>query len=235
MENEAQTIKQRKILIIVGAIVFVVLVIFIGVVWELARENQYNTDIANEDALKEDLSASDTKRVKKEISDVVRNIYGLDKSETIKTNMRAASYKEAQVNNGTNAEFIIDVESVKVTYKVWMLKNSDNEFDIFLSCASMDETNYPDNFCIGTDNNSTIDVTLEDKLPHNGKVGNHIYTVSHVSSSPKLDVYVNSCGDEEIIEMTRQSVKDWIKSLGYNAEMFPIDVSKEICYDSYNN
>ncbi len=235
MNNEMQEIKQRKILIIVGAIVFVIFVVFVGVVWGLLTEDKYNTDVANEEALAENLKSDDMDRVKRELASVVRNYYNLDDSVEIVSNVRAASYAETQKGEGTNVNFIMDVETVGASYKVWLLKGTGSDIDISFACATMDETIYPDSFCIGTDYHSTIDVTIEDSLPYTGRVDNIIYSLSHPLYTADLEVYVNSCGDAEIIEKVRADVKKWISDQGYNAEMFPINIPDTNCYDSMVN
>lgn len=232
MYNENQIIKQRKTLLIVSVIVFVIFVVFVGVIWGMATGDKYNTDVVNEEALAENLSNKDLDRVKKELATVVRNYYDIEENVEIVSNVRSSTYKETTIGEGKNVTFTMDVETVKATYNVWLLKNSSSDIDIAFTCASMDETNYPDSFCIGTDYHSTIDVTIDDQLPYTGRVGNIIYSLSHTPYTADLEVYVNSCGDEEIIRQTREDVEKWISEQGYDAKMFPINIPADNCYDS---
>ena len=140
--------------------------------------------------------------------------------------------KRDDSNSITLANFIIDLSSPQLTYKVTYQPSSNL---ILLTCPTINLVQDSSIFCIGTDNHSTIDANLDQYLPYEGTTANDIdYSISHQSgdsiSDPYLTIYASVCDDEADAIEVETAVKDWIHSKGIpDPDIIPLHFSHSYC------
>ena len=233
MEEENQLIAQRKLFIISLIVLFVVLIIFVSFLWSRMGGEDYGVNIANQQNLQSQLSAHDLENLKKNFRDTIAPYYQIPDTTDINLTIRQATYASSDVSNNQQISFLMDSDTIQSTYEVWLLVNGDNFTDVSFNCVKRTDSRYPNSFCIGTDGISTIDLELSQYLPYNGTTDHgYNYEIYHNSYDPTLHVYVNSCGNQDIISEVRSSISEWLTSLNLNPEVFPLDIPADNCYDS---
>ncbi len=205
-------------------IVLIVLVFFTYDDQKIIINNELKTIDNN------NISRDDYTVIRKNLRLLSTNTYKHNPDEEIIASVRESTYSES----GNTISFIMDVESLKSTYAVWLSHGAKNAEEVELSCVSNKVSKYPDEFCIGSDGQSTIDADLEGYLPLKEfySSGRPKYVVTHQAYTTKLEakVYVK-CDDEEGRTNIENEIKAWITQKGVNAEKVPIEYDKNACLD----
>ena len=237
MENEGVSIKRRKtfLILLYVSILFIAVAIWITTTITRTPADEANLQNYNKSSL--NLNSKLKSVTQKKLYEIISLAYGIEKGNEPVGHIRNETIKSSEQSDGTKIyKFTVDVDSYKLTYsaEVWETKN-EKDYQAFFYCVSPEESKYPNNFCIGYNGQSTIDVTIANSLPIVAReTKNHYFydvkqTYKEKSIQPVLQVFVNSCGNKEMIEEVRQDFKDWIRAKGYNPEIFPIDIPEINC------
>ena len=231
MQDEQIIIKRRKTIIIaLFALVFVVAssVFIVNVL--LNKSAIENLDSSKLDGIdKEDLRS-----IERSLKVMMKSNYNLEDSDinNLKLVVRedTVEVKRDSDNKTSWAHFLIDLNKPKLTYDVSF--NSGASDAVFL-CPDLSLMQDANEFCIGTDKQSTIDVALDKYLPYHDKTESGIfYSIWHGyddSNSPRIEMYASICNNETKGAEVLRSIKDWIKDKGVNPDSIPINYQTTYC------
>lgn len=232
MDDELKKTEDRKKIIILCCIAFVLVIVALSFLINNLLKGNEGVQISNAQNISGVIDNKDYSLVKKELVTMLKANYKIDNSD-VKTSIRESSYKETDTGNKKTITFLMDVETVKATYNVWLIHDTSNDgaAGVTFTCADLDVTKYPDTFCIGTEFYSTIDVQLGKKLPHSGYIdGKYAYEISHEAYDPHLKVGITTlCGDQTAYDKAYAAAMDWIDQQGIDHSIYPITMVKDAC------
>ncbi len=236
MENNRVDItRQRAIVLILGFVCFVFAIIALSLIIGQLTKDDPQVAIANENAIKKSEISSiddhDYSMIKNQLRAILTQYYNFDENEEINAIIRESTYEEQGEGNKKTISFTLDVESVKVSYNVWMIQNSKEASEVTISCTSAKDAKYPETFCIGSEGHSSIDTNMASELPYRKIVdGEEIYNVRHEAYDPKLILSVFAkCDDEAAKASAKEDLMEWISTFGLNPEQVPIEYKNEAC------
>lgn len=216
--QEDKIINDRKKFIVLLSIAFVLAVAAISFGMLEIQKNPSNVTALNDSTVKNNdrvLNDGDIDFLKGEIRNIAQRQYGIKSNQNVDFSIRDASYKEIDQGGGRIAmEFYIDVPTIKTTYYVWLIHEPKTIFEVALSCASPEEAMYPEVFCVGTQNGSSINAIFDGKLPYNARdeKGKLKFTIKTEQAQPRLELKIfNRCGDEETRQKYIKEAEAWIK------------------------
>ncbi|MBR3246703.1 hypothetical protein IKF87_02365 [Candidatus Saccharibacteria bacterium] len=134
--------------------------------------------------------------------------------------IREGTYTETEHEFGTSAEFIIDIDSIKQTYKVnigWAEDGHEDEYydDVIIDCPPISEMKYPETVCHGMYNDSyslnlylpyTIESPYVDEYSY---AGPELY-IDGDEQSHTITVVLNPCNNANVY---REKAKDYLKTI----------------------
>lgn len=142
-------------------------------------------------------------------SDVDRNIV---KDATIREN----SYSETKnETGGTQASFIIDIDTIKQSYQIVLGWGDDGLTIPIIDCLPVSEAKYPDSVCYGTYRSSNdlslylpyeIESPYLDEYPYTGP---ELY-IDGDEATHQITVTLNPCSDAEVY---RQKAAEYLKTI----------------------
>lgn len=148
-------------------------------------------------------------------------VEGVDRSVLDDVVIREGSYEEANTDVGKQATFIVDIDSIKQSYKVtiaWVTDKKSNLYDdMVIDCPPLNEMKYKETVCHGMYNDT---YSLELYLP---------YIVTADESEDTRDIYIDGNENEHTIfvEITACDGFDELKKQAMDyLESTPIDLSK---------
>jgi hypothetical protein len=241
--NEEAIIKKRIKVFVLIFVAFVLVIVGLSLAIPKLTDENYKIDIVNKQEIKKDsvVDEKDFKRVQKELRRVLQEYYNTPENEAIEASVRESSYKETNYSgksdSQTEIEFLMDVENNKATYWVYIIHDSNAPYAISLNCANVKESKYPDTFCIGTNDNSSIDANLEDLFPYRKiENGKQIYKATHPTHSTGILLAVDAnCDDETAKNAAVEDFKKIITERGMNTDgvVFSFDESNCKAYEDH--
>lgn len=216
----------QKTSLIVGILAIVAIITAIIII-NVSSEPKVKIEFAD----KQDIPAKELREIREYLVNVIES--NTEKTSNSITYVgKARDYNEEVVDDFTTATFIVDFDEIKQSYKVmvtWPDPN-DGSPNIYISCP-LSETKYPGTPCT-TETNDSSD--LANYLPHSGTLGSgEKYTVedSYDDGELYIEVKVNSCGNETILNEALSQAKEWMLSINIDPDNYRIYVPGNICGD----
>ena len=170
-----------------------------------------------------------------ELKGLLQNTYNLSPEEI--ANAKAViredtiEYTLDENENITNATYLIDISSPKLTFQV----NDQITADfVSLTCPSISLAQDPNVFCIGYGNQSTIDANLGQYLPYQGTTPNGVpFSIWHDfddNNKPRLNMFANICDNEAVGQEVESTIRYWLMQHGIpNPEIIPLNMQYSYC------
>lgn len=214
----------QKLLILFGFLTIIIIVV-VSVI--LIIKSEPKVEISFDE--KVNIPGEELKNARAKLVNVIRN-----NTENFNKNIVykgvARDYTENKADDFTTAEFIVDFDSISESYKVsitWPDPN-DGSPNIFISCPLLD-SKYPETPC-ATEANDSKDIL--NYLPHDGKLDSgESYSVvgKYDGGESYVEVKVESCGNEAILNKALEAARKWISSIYLNPDDYRIYVPGDIC------
>lgn len=221
----------RRKLTILAAIAFVLVVIAASAAMRFIIDNSSPITISNKNDIKGLLDDNDYQKMKTVLHKLLEDKYGIAPDAPVDATIRESSYTDKTNGVEGTISFLLDIDSLKLTYTASVVHSSTNNLDISFGCPKLSASKYPETFCIATDNYSTIDVELDKKLPYSGYI-DEVFTfrIRHDVGVPKLTIEIYTlCGDDEAYNHALSEAKKWINSNGISADLIPYEAPKNYC------
>lgn len=103
---------------------------------------------------------------------------------------------------------------------------------IALNCTDSTHAKYPEIFCVGSDNYSSIDANMTRLLPYYYTARDDLdFSITHKAYSTNLDLFVESDCDmiDEAKSFAIEKTKDRVSSTGLDPEQVPINTEVGEC------
>ena len=243
--NPADTFFSHPLLIVGALTALILLIILSYLLYSVLKPNPYG------DAVHVDLHQTYRDMPRDERDLISHNLYNVLSENTDASSAQNANGKirtdsvtseENKTYGISSGSFIVDFENEQQSYLVTFeyAKKKENEknlsgYQVVVSCLSdPDKIIYPRSSCKTTALETyTPRETLTTHLPYYGKTPNgKDYTIlaRHYSNGTfYVEVAVNSCGDQAILNSALTSAKDWIKSLDLNPSDFTFETPSTYC------
>ena len=237
MENENTSIKRRKVFLVLLYVSILFVAIAIWIASTIARTPDDEAEIRNIDKSGLEINSKLKTTMQKKLYETIKLAYGIKDGKQPIGHIRKETLKGTEQSDGTKVyKFIVDVDDYQVSYsaEIWDMKN-DKDYQAFFYCVAPEESKYPNNFCVGYNGQSTIDVTIGNALPLVAKKtrSGYYYDVKveykKKSIQPYLFVYASVCNDTDKINEIREDLRTWIQEKGYNPDMYTIEIPSESC------
>ena len=177
-----------------------------------------------------DIPGGELKRVRAKLVNVIRN-NTIDFDSGIVYKGSARDYTESSVDDFKTANFVVDFDSISESYAVSVTwpNPDDGAPNIIISCPLLN-SKYPETPCF-TEVNSSSDIV--GYLPYSGKLasGEEYKIVGRYDDNGELyvEVQVNSCGNETIMDMALTAAREWIFKIYLNPDDYLLYVPGDIC------
>lgn len=206
---------------------FLVIIIIIAVSIFLIINAEPKVEITFSE--KNNIPGGELKNIRKNLVGVIKNnTKDFDSNTIYKGNAR--DYKETNLDDFSTAEFIVDFDDIKESYKVsvtWPDPN-DGVPNIVISCPLL-ESKYLETPCATEDNSSTNIVNF---LPYSGKLDNgeeYKIVSKYDNGNPYVEIDVNSCGNEAILNKAFEAAKKWVSSIYLDLGDYLVYVPGDVC------
>ena len=217
--------KKKIVLLILGGVAFIAVIIAIAAVSFFAN-NQHPTTIVNQEAATENGVALDSESfttIGEDLHTLAEDTHEVAPEAKLTAAIREASYTETVNADGyRRIGFLLDVDDIQTTYYVTATVDPSGEvFYLNFGCTSPEISKYPSTFCVGTDNISSIDTTLSDKLPYSEyQNGSLVYNLEHYGGATYLSLRVYTpCGDQPTHDAAVAAAQAWVKEQVPNIEI----------------
>lgn len=230
--------RNRTIIAILIAVVWILAIVTIALVINFLKPSD-NVNLANTNNTKisELIKGDDRKRLQKYLVTEVEAIRQPNSgSSNIDFTIRESSIEISENEDGsTKLDFLIDIDALKYTYAVKMtLEPKESVYeDIYFTCPSIAQMKYKDTFCIGDLETSTISVLFGSNFQYNGLIEDieySAYASIDRNNNPEIAFYSRAC-EEDAADKILSDFKLHYKSLDYNLDLIPYDLSDIQCVD----
>ena len=234
MENEQQSIKRRKLfmILIYVAIAFIAVAIWIFATVDTTPKDEAEiSNIGKIDELK--ISNKLKSLIQASLYETIDLAYGIKDNKKPVADIRRESIKTSTQEDGTIIySFIVDIDSYELTYLATVYdKDGTDISQAFFNCVEPAQSKYPKNFCIGYNGQSTIDVTIGKGLPISAretKPHRYIYNAKIAykkkTAYPYIEIFTKACGKSDAKAEIRADFRDWISDLGYDPDLYLIEI-----------
>ena len=234
-QNQSHNPNHTLIAVIASVLLFFTVIITIAIISPLLHHSSI-APIGPEASVF--LSNADLQKVESIIKTHLSSTYNQSPDElsnlSIVIRENTLESKQNNSNSITTNYFIVDLNSPELTYHVTYQPSTKL---VYLTCPTIDLAQNPEVFCIGSDNNSTIEANLDQYLPYQSTTTSDIdFSVSHHGgdsySDAFLTIYASVCGDETLAQEVETEVKNWIRSKGIpNPDIIPLHFPHSYCND----
>lgn len=230
--QENQNITRRN-LVVLALVAFVLLVVALSLAIKYFVDNSSRVAVKNTRDINGLIDDNDYQKMKTSLHKLLEDKYGISKDTVVDATIRESSYNDRTNGNEGAISFLLDIDSLKLTYNVSIIHSSSSHFDISFGCPKLSASKYPETFCIATDNHSTIDAELDNKLPYRGYIdGISTYVIRHNVNVPKLTIEIYTlCGDTAARERALKDALTWIDGTGISSEFIPYEAPEKFCSD----
>ena len=150
-----------------------------------------------------------------------------------------------EITDVHSGSFIVDIEEIRQSYKI-QYEWSSNEtnpnlsgYPMLASCLDQHLVIYKEFKCkdmFSADNLNPYDA-MSLRLPHHGEtpsgVAVYLQLRKYLSGERYLEVNVNSCGNQGVLEQAKQYAMDWVQLFGLDAEKDVIFEVRDLCDGDY--
>ena len=156
-----------------------------------------------------------------------------EESNSISATIRPDTLINTSTNGTTSISFIIDIDVYKQSYRAHLNWNDNGDWlpqTTSIECAENSLSKYPDVLCYGMYFDSN-DISLY--LPYKATIENvGEYTVKqryYPDGTPYLEVAIDSCGDQTILDQALTSAKNWLTANRFNPDDYSFEVPAHYC------
>ena len=210
---------KKKIILLALAIAAFILVIVAIAAVSFFASSQHPTTITNQEAASAngaDLGAENYTEVGADLHALAEDEYGLTADAPITASIREASYTEKTNSDGyRQAEFLLDVDTLEVTYAVVVTIEPSGEISYLnFGCTVPSLSKYPNSFCIGSENVTSIDTTIASQLPYLHYTDGRLdYRLDYYGGATYLSLKVYThCDDQPTHDAAVASAQTWVKA-----------------------
>ena len=217
--------KKKIILLVLAIVAFILIIVAIAVV-NFFTSSQHPTTITNQEAVADSgagLSNDNFANVGNDLHTLAENKYNLATDAPITASIREATYTESTNSDGyRQVEFLLDVDTLQVTYSVMATLDPDDEITYLnFGCTTPSLSKYPDSFCIGSENINTIDMTIADQIPYQHYTNGQLdYRLDYYGGATFLSLRVYTpCGDQVAHDAAVSAARAWVNEQVPNIEI----------------
>ena len=211
--------KTQKICLLV-ALQIIVIVILASLVQSFTAEKSH-VEIENNAEISAEIPDNAERFIKDNIWQLIKDkVADVDKNN-IDVVIREGTYNEIYTDDGVQATFIVDIDSLKQSYRVstgWS-EDGSTVYEVIVNCPRADEMKYPETICYGAYNDS---YSLDLYLPYSiyPEEGDEEEVVAP-------DVYINGDEDRKIIDVmvSKCDVDSFKKKATDYLKTLPIDLN----------
>ena len=230
MEGIRLSPKSIKTILAVTISLFVIIPIVVAVISNISQE-RVPVEIDHQ-GIESSLPDSEWRKLELSIYRQLQRIFDIDDSIAIRSIVRENSYEEHTDGKALNISFLIDIDEYKQTYEVAHSYSKTVEIPdgTTINCPSYDKMKYPGEKCIGMTNTSD---SIEMYLPYTGKINSGEQFIvkqrRYFDGKPYIEIAINSCGDQSILDEALTATKDWMKSINVDPELFSFEIPTHYC------
>lgn len=139
--------------------------------------------------------------------------------------IRKDSFTENKENGVTSTHFLLDIDSLKMTYAVDFAWSKDKKKilsdSIVVNCPPISEMKYPETKCYGMYNNTS---SPELYLPYTAFTddGQIKYQVTLSEDLYIINIYTNACNDKSLENEYKEEALKWLKSTPINYQNYSL-------------
>lgn len=208
------------ILVILQAIIIIIIVSVANTILSKPRDHVSTSD---DNGILKDIPKAELELYEQELWKVISATDdNVDENIVKDAVVREDSYTEEQFETGDKkdeimhqASFIIDIDSIRQSYKIILGWNKNNLSTPIIDCLPVSEAKYPDSFCQGTYRNSnslTLYLPYEIESPYKDEydfVGSDVY-IDGDESTHVITVSLAPCNNRE---ENKEKANEYIKSI----------------------
>lgn len=149
--------------------------------------------------------------------------------------IRPETFTDTSNDSISTVSFIMDIDAYQQSYQAYVSWSNTGEWlpeDILIECAENSLSKYPNVPCYGMYFNSD-DIDLY--LPYTGTIENGLeYTIKtryYPDGEPYLEVAIDSCGNQTILDQALAAAKAWLTSNQLNPNDYTFEVPSHYCAD----
>ena len=144
--------------------------------------------------------------------------------------VKVSSSGHAHNDGSVVSSFLVDIDSVKQTYKITIVRSPEEMTDIpvQINCPHISQMKYPEVECIGYYGDSSKKV--EHHLPYETKLTSNEKVIVKSLANFTIQVYLYSCDQKSPkTKETEELIKNWIKEIGDDASLYQLNVRTGYC------
>lgn len=226
MKDEGITSRINLKIVFMAVLLLLFVIVGFAAIKTLTAEKQ--VEIYNIDQVDSGLTSQEIRELEDFIGQSLQNSQGYDANKKgIVALIRPSSFEKIEENEIKNYSFLVDVDELKVTYKVSFALVGDEGFyeSPIVDCPAPELMKYPETYC-KSEKTSMLTVTVGQYLPYYFHLDTgELVTVTFARTDEGqeyLNMRVGACGNQETIQKSRTQVEDWIKSLDYEPSDYEI-------------
>lgn len=227
-----------KIIVITVPLAFFLLVILAILLYITNLKPPISSFVAvtDYDSLPINIPESNRKDLSEQLYYVMSEHFDIPEEPEIATAViRPDTFTNNSEYDTTSVSFIVDVDAYKQSYRTYLTWSNNGDWlpqTTSIECAENSLSKYPDTLCYGMYYNSN-DIDLY--LPYTGTIENGLeYTVKkryYTDDTPYLEIAIDSCGDQNILNQALNSVKAWLTNNHLNPDDYAFEVPSHYCAD----
>lgn len=151
---------------------------------------------------------------------------GTDENTFIRdAEIRKDSFSKNKENGVTSTHFLLDIDSLKMTYTVDFAWSKDKKKilsdSIVVNCPPISEMKYPETKCYGMYNNTS---SPELYLPYTSftEDGQIKYQITLSEDLYIINIYTNACDNKNLERQYKEEALEWLKSTPINYQNYSL-------------
>ena len=219
--------RNQKIGILVFLQIMVIIILVLVVQTFTAEKTHVEIEKPEESSIESDMPENVEKYVEDNIWEVIKSkVVGADKND-VDVVIREGTYSEVKNDDGVQATFIVDIDSMKQSFVVrtgWS-KDKKTVYEVIVDCPKAEEMKYPDTVCYGSYNSSySLDLYLPHmSYPDTGKDGSDSiaapnYIIYGNEDDKTLEIVVSSCD----VEKFKKEAWDYLNTIPIDFSSFTV-------------
>ncbi|MBR2837027.1 hypothetical protein IKE79_01575 [Candidatus Saccharibacteria bacterium] len=219
-------VNKKRIIIVCTVTLIVIVASVMFLINAFKYSNYSDIKIINYISAQDNIHAQAREILRTEIFSLLNHNFGLSEEDEVDIVIRQETYKEYMLDkNMSAASFIVDIDKYQQTYLInigWYDKIGEPMIDsVSIECTTRDLMKYPDEKCYGM---YTTSESVEIYLPYNGRLENgEEFTVTKGyggGDKEVLEIDFNNCGDARLMAEAKNTVREWVESLGLDADKY---------------
>lgn len=225
--------KVRRRLMIFGVIILAVIGISIFAIWK--ERHDYRREALILSNYPSELPGSIKSNLEIQLRRTLGMGFELDENAVVTGVVREGTF---ELNDGGdyiyNSTFLVDIDEYRQTFLVTASWSTSRQVEvpdgIVISCPPNDLMKYPESTCVSAYNSSN---SIEMYLPYSGVIpSGESFTVRqrrYLDGTPYLEIAVDSCGNQKILDEALEVVRDWITSVNIDPDLFKYELPTHYC------